>query len=267
MIWALVAVLVAIPVGVFLLRPRVKGQFKGDFQGIKTEAILAPIITLTVFLSAFVVAQATQTYQRANLQAATEASSVSLLYQNAGLLPRNDGQGIQASSVCYARSVVHYGWPAMERLRSSPEVLGWAAVQNEQITKVLDGPGSVVGQIVSLNRSKTEARNQRLYDAEPHLPILTIALMIGGAIGVVLALGTFAVPDMSRRVLLSLTTILAILLGGTLYLVEQLEEPFTGIIKVSPEQMANTARTTAADYLVAHKGESLPCDAKGKPVQ
>ena len=266
MIWAAIAVLVAVPVGVFLVRPRLKGHFKGEFQGIKTEAILAPIITLTVFLSAFVVAQATQTYQRANQQTAAEAGAVGLMYENASLLPGRQGQPLQSTSVCYARSVVNYGWPAMQHLRRAPEVDHWARVQERQITDVLGGPGSVVSQIVGLNRAETEARNQRLYDAAPHLPILTLVLMIGAALGVVLFLSSFAVPDMSRRVLLTLTTVLAILLGGTLYLVEQLEEPFTGIIQVSSEPMQTVSSRLTERYAVQHRGEPLPCDAKGKPV-
>jgi hypothetical protein len=266
-IWALVAVLLAVLVGTFLVRPRLKGHFKGDFAGIKTEAILGPIITLTVFLSAFVVAQATQTFQRANLQASTEAGAVGLMYQNAGLLPDRTGQELQGIQVCYARSVVNYGWPAMQQLKPSPIVNDWARQTNSQITALLDGPGSVVSQLVSLNRTEAETRAQRLYDAAPHLPILTLVLMIGAAVGVVLLLTSFAVPDMSRRVLLTLAFTLAVLLGGTLYLVEQLEEPFTGIVKVSPTQMQTVATTLTADWEVTHKGEALPCDATGKPVQ
>ena len=267
MIWALVAVLIAVPIGAFVVRPRLKGQFQGDFAGIKTEAILGPIITLTVFLSAFVVAQATQTFQRANLQASTEAGAVGLMYQNAGLLPDQTGKELQGIQVCYARSVVNYGWPAMQQLKPSPVVNDWARQTNTQITSLLDGPGSVVGQLVGLNRTQAETRSQRLYDAAPHLPLLTLVLMIGAAIGVTLLLTSFAVPDMKRKVLLTLGFALAILLGGTLYLVEQLEEPFTGIVKVNPTQMRTVARTLTADWAVTHKGEALPCDSTGKPVQ
>ena len=94
MIWAFVAALVAVPIGVFLIRPRIRGLFSGDFQGIKTEAFIAPILTLTVFLCAFVVAQATATYQRASQSASAEGSAVQLLYENAGMLPDGTGQNI-----------------------------------------------------------------------------------------------------------------------------------------------------------------------------
>jgi glyoxylate carboligase len=69
MFWAFMAALLAVPVGVFVIRPRLAKLFDKDFQGVKIEAIVGPIITLTVFLAAFVVAQATQTYQRAGQNA------------------------------------------------------------------------------------------------------------------------------------------------------------------------------------------------------
>lgn len=262
MVWALVAALVAVPVGVFLVRPHVGGLFKGDFQGIKTEAILGPVITLTVFLTAIVIAQATQTFQRATAQSAAEAGAVGLMYENAGLLPDGRGEDIQATSVCYARAVVNHGWPAMKELRPSLVVDFWADQLRDEIPLVLDGPGPVTGQLVTLNRSIAEARGQRLYDAAPHLPLLTIVLMTGGVLTVVLLVSSLAVPDMKRRVLVVLAGSLAVLLGSTLFLVEQLEEPFTGIIKVEPKVMAEVARATAADF-----GGNLPCDTTGAPAE
>lgn len=44
------------------MRPRISTLFQRDFQGVKIEAFIGPVVTLTVFLAAFVVAQATQTY-------------------------------------------------------------------------------------------------------------------------------------------------------------------------------------------------------------
>ena len=66
MIWAFVAIVLAVPVGLFVLRPRLSRRVEHDVQGIKTEHVVAPLVTLAVFLSAFVVAQATTSFQRAN---------------------------------------------------------------------------------------------------------------------------------------------------------------------------------------------------------
>ena len=50
MIRALLAGMVPVFVGVFVLRPRVGGLLSGDFQGIKTEAFVAPGDTETLEL-------------------------------------------------------------------------------------------------------------------------------------------------------------------------------------------------------------------------
>ena len=267
MIWAFLAGFVAVLIGVFLLRPRVARLFNNDFQGIKTEAIVGPIVALTVFLSAFVVAQATGSYQRASQDANAEASSVALLYENAGLLPDDRGTEIQASSVCYARSVERLEWPKLEQDRTSPATDFWAASFDREIPKVLDGPGAVVGQIVGLNRAQTEARLLRLHEAKPNLPLLTIIVMIGSILFALVMVSTFAVPDMKRSVLLSLGFALAFLLGGTLVLVDQLEKPFTGIVKVEPTVIHDVAQDTAAKFRIAHPGVALPCDASGRPLR
>lgn len=266
MIWALVAALLAVPVGVLVIRPRLGSLFKGDFQGIKTEAFVAPILTLTVFLCAFMVAQASATYQRASQSATAEGSAVQLLYENAGMLPDESGRALQAASVCYARAVHHLEWPAMEKGGSSPAVDLWAQRFNQEIPRITSGPGAIVGQVVALNRAQSEARTTRLNEAKPHLPVLTLALMIIAVIGVVLILSSFAVPDMRRRVLFALALSLAVLLGCTPFLVETLEEPFSGPIQIAPSVIATVETNIGADYAVTHPSTALPCDADGQPV-
>jgi polar amino acid transport system substrate-binding protein len=263
-IWALFAAVLAVLVGVFILRPRVSGLFRGDFQGIKTEAFVGPVVTLAVFLTAFVVAQATTTFQRTNQAVSQEAASVELLFENAGLLPDGSGDDLRASAVCYARSVARLEFPALAEGGASPETEWWAGEFNQQVPDVLDGPGSVVGQVVSLNRQQTEARAARLFDAKPNLPVLTLAILVGAVIGVMLVITTLAVPDMRRRVVLALALLLAALLGGTLFMIEQLEEPFTGIIRVQPGAVENAIARMESQLPT---GEVLPCDRDGRPLE
>jgi hypothetical protein len=263
MAWIFVAVFALVLIGVFLVRPRVSKHYSGDFQGIKVEAILGPIITLTVFLGAIVIAQSTQTFQRANQQSNAEAGAVEQLFKNAALLPENSGEAIQATSVCYARAVVAFDWPAMQELTPSPQVDTWERAFDTEIPKVFAGPSPVVGQLVGLNRLQTEARNAREYDAAPHLPLLTLILMVGAVLCVVLAVSSFAVVDMSRRILTPLAMIFALLLGSTVFLVEQLEEPFTGLVRVSSESMQKVATEIGADYESAYPNSPLPCDSRG----
>ena len=266
MFWAFMAALAAVPVGVFVLRPRVAKLFNKDFQGIKIDAIVTPIITLTVFLAAFVVAQATQTYQRAGQNAIGEANAVALLSENAGMLPGERGQALQAAAICYARAVHHLEWPAMKHASPSVTVDHWATQFNIEVPKVLDGPGPIVSQVVSLDRTQSEMRQLRLYEASPHLPQTTIIIMIASVILVILLLSSFAIADIRRRVLVPMALVLATLLGGTLYLVEQLEEPFSGIIRVQPTLMTQVEKRLQVDFATRYPGVDLPCDADGTPT-
>lgn len=266
MFWAFVAALVAVPIGVFIVRPRVSSLFSKDFQGIKTEGFTGPILTLTVFLTAFVMAQATQTYQRATQSASNEASAVSLLYENAGMLPDGRGKALQATSICYARAVEHLEWPAMRDFDSSDTVTYWADRFTAEIPEVLDAPGSIVGQVVALNRAQSEARLVRLNEASPHLPLLTVVLMISAVIGAVLLLTSFAIPDMRRKVLLALATAMAGLLGGTLYIIETLEEPFSGLIRVQPAVISRVADDNYVNFMSRFTAAQLPCNDEGLPV-
>lgn len=266
MIWALVAALCIVPLGVFLVRPRVATLFNKDFQGIKTEAIVGPMVTLAVFLSALLVAQATASYQRASQGASAEASAVDLLYENSGILPDGQGQAMQQASVCYARAVKHLEWPAMADLHTAPEVDHWAQRFNELIPGLLSGPGPVVGQIVGLNRAQSEARMSRLNEAAPNLPVLTIALMIGAVLIVLLAVSSLAIADMRRGVVLTMGLVLALLLGGVLLLVEQLEQPFSGVIRIEPKVITRVEKEMSTNFASVHPGVALPCDASGHPT-
>ncbi|MFM7686658.1 MAG: hypothetical protein ACKPDI_12155 [Actinomycetota bacterium] len=134
-----------------------------------------------------------------------------------------------------------------------------------ELGNVLDGPGAIVGQLVGLNRTQSETRQMRLYEAKPHLPQLTIILMIVSIVGVILLLCSFAIPDIRRRVLVPIALAFAVLLGGTLYLVEQLEEPFTGIIRVGPGLMTTVESNMSSDFELRYPGAALPCDAEGRP--
>jgi hypothetical protein len=266
MIWAFIAGFVVVLIGVFVLRPWVGRLFHNDFQGIKTEAIVGPIIALTVFLSAFVVAQATGSYQRATQNANAEGSAVALMFENAGLLPDDRGTDLQATSVCYARSVRNLEWPALRKGRTSAITDQWAARFNDEIPPILDGPGAIVGQVVSLNRAQSEARLLRINEADKNLPLLTVIVMIGSILFALLVVATFAVTDMKRGVLLALGFALAFLLGGMLVLVDQLEQPFTGIVRIEPSVISDVAQDTATKFAEAHPGVALPCNAQGRPL-
>lgn len=119
---------------------------------------------------------------------------------------------------------------------------------------------------MALHRAQTEARLLRIHAANENLPLLTVIVMIGSILFALLVVATFAVADMKRGVLLALGFALAFLLGGMLVLVDQLEQPFTGIVRIKPAVISDVARDTAAKFAEAHPNVALPSNAEGRPL-
>lgn len=266
MIWAFAVIVLAVPVALFLIRPRVAGRVEADVQGIKTEHVIAPLVTLAVFLSAFVVAQATASFQRANSEAGNEGGAVDQFFETAGLLPDGSGREIQAATVCYARAVGEQEWVAMETGGTADDVGVWTDQIRTELPKVLEGPSPVVSQLLALDRLRSESRRLRLTEAVPSIPALVLTLMFVAVLGVVVALTTFALPAIRRRSLGAITLTVAVLLGSTLFLVEELEEPYTGVIHIQPDAIDRTASSGAEDFAAQHPGVDLPCDETGAPI-
>ena len=266
MVWAFALIVLAVPIGLLLLRPVASRHVDKDVQGIKTEHIVAPVVSLAVFLSAFVVAQATISYQRANDQAGNEGGAVDVLFESAGLLPDDGGRTLQEATVCYARAVERQEFPAMQDGETADAVGEWTDVIRTELPEIVDGPSPVVSSVLQLDRQRAEARRLRLTEAVPSIPTLVLLLMVTAVLGVVLALTTLALPAIRRRNLAAISLVIAVLLGGTLFLVEEMEEPYSGLVRISPDAIARTAESSAEHYAIAYPGADLPCDEMGNPV-
>lgn len=153
----------------------------------------------------------------------------------------------------------------MRRGDTAEEVGIWTDQIKTELPGIVEGPSPVVSSMLALDRQRSESRRLRLTEMVPSIPVLVLMLMFVAVLGVVLALCTLALPAIRRRNLLAIAGMIALLLGGTLYLVEQLEEPYAGLMRISPEAMERTAVSAAEDYDSAY-GEPLPCDEDGRPV-
>jgi hypothetical protein len=263
-VWAFLAVLVAVPIGLFVIRPWLGQHVDKDVQGIKTEHIVAPMVTLAVFLSAFVVAQATGSFRLATDQAGIEAGAVDQFFETAGLLPDRSGEAIQVATACYARAVYRQEWVTMQQGGTADDVGVWTDEIREQLPQVLDGPSPVVSGLLTLDRQRSEARRLRLTEMVPSIPTVVLWLMFFAVLAVVLALTSLALPPIRRSNVLAITLAIAVLLGGTLLLVEELEEPYSGWVHIAPTAMERTAGSAAED-LAAIGVDDLPCDEDGRP--
>lgn len=259
-------ILAMVPLCILVFRPRVAKRFNGDFQGIKTEVFIAPVLTLAIFLCSFMGFQTTTAFQKARLTATNEGSAVQQLYETAGLIPNGGGKDLQATSICYARSVKFLDWPATAKFSSSPVTDLWSIRLDREIEKTINAPSPIVSRLLSTEGAQTDTRFVRLADARASLPGIMVFLVVLSVFGAVILTSTFAIASMRRGMVFLIAGTLAFLLAGSLFVVETLDEPYSGIVSIKPSAITKVEKSINDQFEVSYPGVSLPCDAEGNPV-
>lgn len=55
----------------------------------------------------------------------------------------------------------------------------------------------------------------------------------------------------------------ALIVGGTLYMINDLDHPFAGINRLEPTEMARIQASMESDFAGRFPSDPLPCDADG----
>jgi hypothetical protein len=229
-----------------------------------------PMMTIvgTAFavLLAFVTLAAFQTYNGAKRGAESEAVAVLEMSRTAALFPSAQRDELRAELVCYGRAVVRQEWPAMRRGRRSLVVDGWIARYRDLFNRFdLRSERNRLGfeELLTEARNRTDGRRERLSQVTPSVPPpLWIALILGGAVAVLLLLG---MADRRERLWVhgALVAGVAAIVTAGLLLVNFLDHPYkehTGSIE--PTEMRQSLGMASAQT----SGVRLPCRADGRPV-
>ncbi|WUQ08603.1 hypothetical protein OG259_36555 [Streptomyces sp. NBC_00250] len=109
---------------------------------------------------------------------------------------------------------------------------------------------------------RSVARQSRLSEAMPAIPPIVYWFMV---ISLAATVGAFAFGLPRRRGAshFVLLFVLAGLFTGSLLLIEDIDKPFSGQIRITSDAMAVTAADIAEDFATDHPGRPLPCDATG----
>ena len=127
--WALGALVVfgasaIMIVAILLLRRRApEGGYFND--GDRASGVFGVLATGFALLLGFVIFLAFTKFDGSRAGAEAEALAVLQLYETAQLMPSEAGLVLAGEIECYARSVVHLEWPAMEAGRGSEETSPW----------------------------------------------------------------------------------------------------------------------------------------------
>jgi hypothetical protein len=166
-VWAalivIAATLVAIAAMLLVRRRAPEGSFFED--GDRAAGIFGVLATGFALLVGFMVFLAFESYDESRSGAEAEATLVAQLYETAQLMPPNVRGELSGQLVCYARSVVHEEWPAMEAGTIGERISPWGArlfrtLQSAEPASASEG--SAYDHWLDQNSDRQAARNDRI---------------------------------------------------------------------------------------------------------
>ncbi|MGH3761627.1 hypothetical protein [Actinophytocola sp.] len=261
---ASVIIVLALVVGLFgnrLLRRR-----ESD-DALSVTDLISPLETLAVLILAFVLVGAAESYSEAEDAAATEAATVDHLFETADYAPASYREPLQAATVCYARSVNHYSWPAMVDGTDSSVPSTWTTEMRKHFKQMaVNDDGTVFEVLVNTDRDRSEARQTRVSESTPAIPdivywfmAITLAITVAGY--------AYSVRLRDGKVHLLAMAVITALFVGSLLLIRDVDTPYSGPIRIDPSHMDYTEQDVSEDFTAEYGPNRLPCDEHGDRTQ
>ncbi|GGU99705.1 hypothetical protein GCM10010275_43300 [Streptomyces litmocidini] len=225
--------------------------------------LISPLETLAVLLVAFVIVLAAESFGAAGQAVGAEAHRVDQLYEVADYAPEPHQEHIQADAVCYARAILAYEWPQMDKNgEKAPEASVWSSDFRRHFKDLARAGDGTLDLLIEADDERSVARQTRLSEAAPAIPPVVYWFMV---VSLAATIGAFAFGLPARRgpshfVLLF---VLAGLFTGSLLLIEDIDRPFSGHIHISSTSMEDTVGDIGEDFADDHPGSTLPCDVHG----
>ena len=241
-----------------------------EVKGVKLEALVGPIMSLTVLLVAFTLVNVFASYNRGVQSVSDEARKVDFLYELGGYASDGPAQvELRSATACYAAAVAGPEWEVMADGRTSPTVSPWTRQIRGSIEQLVQGeePTPVLSATLAADKERGEARSRRLTEARPAVPGVLFGLLIASASIGVFALATFTLPYVHRRVQIGVLALLAVLLSLFVGMIGDLDRPYDGFIAIDSTDMTRVAGDLAEDFAEDHPDVQLPCDAQGAELE
>lgn len=258
----------------FVWGPALKRQ--QDRQGVSeflTQTVTGnnygPAATLLALLTALVLAGAAQSYSRANTAVQTEASAVDNMFETAGYLKEPYRQRIQNAVVCYARAVVGPEWKTLHDTgEGSPVPSNWTGDRNNGIRSTLAAmtpENKLFSRMATADQRRGDARQARLAEANPSIPGLLMAFVVGVMATMIIFLAVSS-PRLSPLHIAALV-ISSLTLLAAVGLIKTLDSPYRGLAAIEPTQMEFTQQDVGEDFAESYGAGRLTCDEQGNPTQ
>ena len=217
-------------------------------------------------LVGFVVFLAFESYDTSRSGAEAEAELIAQQFQTAQLLSPAVRSRISGEIICYARSVVHQEWPAMEA-GHPPDLNPWGVAMFQSLRS--GEPRSPSEQAayskwLDQTTDRQSARGDRLHGAEGVIPLpLWIVLLLSATVVLGFML-LFADSAERAFVQASMMAAIVIVIVSMLLLLRFLDDPFArGIGGLRPVAMERTVRVLDEQAAIVGRNFRIPCDAQG----
>jgi hypothetical protein len=203
-----------------------------DFTG----AVVAVIGTTYAVLLAFMLSGVWNMFQQAQINAEQEANDLVNVFRISARLPNPARQIIQDLARSYATNAVQAEFPSMSNDHVPPQGgqmvnQMWQAAGNVRATSSEES--GALGDLMNTLQRLTEHRRIRILQSHEMLPGILWMVLIAGGIITVAAACFFGVPNFRFHLLQ--IVVLSFLISLVLVAIADIDRPYQGDVKVSPE--------------------------------
>ncbi|MEU6170151.1 hypothetical protein [Streptomyces tanashiensis] len=263
MIITVAAIATALAVGLIAHHLRRRRHNGDEDAEVSVSDLISPLETLAVLLVAFVIVVAAESYGAAAAAVEAEAGRVDQLYEVADYAPEPQRERLQAAAVCYSRAIETAEWPLMaEGGAKSPVASVWSTDFRRHFKELAHQGDPTFPLLVQADDERSKARQTRISEASPAIPSFVYWFMVV-ALAATVGAFAFGLPRDRRPSHLVLLFVLAGLFTGSLLLIEDIDSPFSGRIRITDEVMGGAADDIAEDFAADHPATTLPCDEGG----
>lgn len=208
--------------------------------------IYSAIGVIYAVLLAFIVMNVWEQHIDAEKNLNSELSHTLDIYRNAEIFPPDVKKEVQSSCVRYLRDFIDYEFPAMQNLKTSDQSLkSYQALWNCFYSYK---PASQFEQIwytesIQELNELADTRRLRIISVQARIaPVMWIIIVLGAAITIGFGY-MFGTKNQTAHQLMII--LLSLTIGISLILIEQLDQPFAGLIKLSPDVYLAAVRQIA----------------------
>jgi Ca2+/H+ antiporter len=215
-----------------------------DFTG----AVVAVIGTTYAVILAFTLSGVWNMFQQAQANEEQEANSLVNVFRIASQLQDPNAKAIQELCVRYADNALKYEWPAMLDRQLPPEGgkmidQFWALAGQAQAHAQPDAIAAY--QLMEELRGLTQYRRIRAMQNREALPGILWAVLLAGGVITVASACFFGVPNFRFHVLQ--VVVLTFLISLVLVAIKDIDQPYQGLVTVTPDGFHYAARTLHGD--------------------